>query len=589
MTIIGREVWLRGCTMLAVWLLLATVCSAADAPRKTPNVLLIITDDQGYGDLACHGNPIVQTPSLDALYRQSVRLTNFHSDPTCAETRAALMTGRYSCRTGVWHTIEGRSILRRDEITMPQLFLKAGYRTAHFGKWHLGDNYPYRPHDRGFETTLYHGGGGVSQTPDYWGNDYFDDTYFRNGEPEPQKGYCTDIWFQEATKFIDQSRQGEQPFFCYVATNAPHSPYNVDDKYRQAYAERGVPQPKASFYGMIQNIDENIGRLLGKLDEWKLSDNTIVIFMTDNGTAEGNVERGIGYNAGMRAQKGSQYDGGHRVPCFIRWPGKLTPGEDFSNLTAHFDLLPTLWEWCDLGREANRDNPRLPPAAWDGRSLGELLTHRKGISWPQRTIVVHSQRQTVPQKWHKTAVLTERMRLVDNRELYDIVDDTAQQNNLINQNPQAVREMRDFYDRWWEDVSKNFAVPADIVLGADAAKTVLLTCHDWHEPSGKAFPFSQQAIKRGVVNNGYWTVSAEQPGKYQVILRDRPPGIAHKLEAAKARVEILGQEIEVDVPEGGEEVVVPVTLAVGSGRLRATLLDKGGQGRGAYFVVVKKL
>ncbi len=282
---------------------------------RAPNVVLVLTDDQGYGDLACLGNPILQTPNIDSLHRQSLRLTDFHVGPTCAPTRAALMTGRYCNRTGVWHTVMGRSLLRRDEVTMADVFAAGGYRTGVFGKWHLGDNYPYRPQERGFHEVLVHGGGGVGQTPDYWGNRYFDDAYWHNGVPEKQKGYCTDVWFEAALRFIETNR--DRPFFAYIATNAPHSPYNVAEKYSGLYAGKDVPN--ANFYGMITNIDENVGRLQSKLKALGLEENTILIFMTDNGTAAG-FQGKRAFNAGMRGNKGSEYDGGHRVPCFIRWP-----------------------------------------------------------------------------------------------------------------------------------------------------------------------------------------------------------------------------------------------------------------------------
>jgi arylsulfatase A-like enzyme len=185
--------------------------------KKRPNVVLVMTDDQGYGDLACHGNSIIKTPNLDALHAQSTRLTNFHVGPTCSPTRASLMTGRYCNRTGVWHTVMGRSLLRKDEVTMADVFRAGGYKTGIFGKWHLGDNYPFRPQDRGFDEVLIHKGGGIGNTQDYWGNDYFDDTYFRNGRPERFEGYCTDVWFTEAIKFIEANK--DRPFFCYLPTN----------------------------------------------------------------------------------------------------------------------------------------------------------------------------------------------------------------------------------------------------------------------------------------------------------------------------------------------------------------------------------
>ena len=209
------------------------------AKGKRPNVILVMTDDQGYGDLACQGNPIIKTPHLDELYTQSLRLTNFHVGPTCSPTRAALVTGHYCNRTGVWHTIMGRSLLRKDEVTMGDIFSAGGYRTGIFGKWHLGDNPPFRPQDRGFGEVLVHGGGGVGQGPDYWGNDYFDDTYFHNGQPKKFTGYCTDVWFDGAMEFIEANR--DRPFFCYIPTNAPHGPYNISDAYMNPYLDKGLP------------------------------------------------------------------------------------------------------------------------------------------------------------------------------------------------------------------------------------------------------------------------------------------------------------------------------------------------------------
>ncbi|PHS04874.1 MAG: N-acetylgalactosamine-4-sulfatase, partial [Blastopirellula sp.] len=272
-----------------------------------PNIVLIMTDDQGYGDLSCHGNPDVQTPHLDQLYRQSVRFTNFHVDPTCAPTRAALITGRYSLSTGVWHTIAGRSFLHPEETTMANTLQDAGYATGMFGKWHLGDNYPCRPHDRGFDQAIYHGGGGIGQTPDLWGNDYFDDRYFINGKPRQFKGYCTDVWFDEAMKFMSTKR--DDPFFCYLLPNAPHGPYHVDKKFSKPFVKKGFSQNRANFYGMLVNMDENMGRLETFLKNEGLRDNTIVIFMTDNGTAgPWYPKEGTDHASGLRGIKGSIYE-----------------------------------------------------------------------------------------------------------------------------------------------------------------------------------------------------------------------------------------------------------------------------------------
>lgn len=288
--------WLLISGLLSGWLMVqpTTRRNAVWQPVRrsgptTPNVILIMTDDQGYGDLACHGNTWIKTPHLDQLFAQSVRLTNYQTGTTCSLTRASLMTGQPSNRVGVWHTILGRSLLRPGEETMATLFRQNGYRTALFGKWHLGDHYPLRPQDRGFEDVLMHGGGGVGQTPDFWGNDYTDDTYSQNGHPKRFAGYCTDVWFAEATRYIEANRNNRasdrpdvaRPFFCYIDPNAPHSPYNVPETYRTPYVgNAAIPNP--AFYGMITNLDENIGRLLARLQALGLDQNTIVVFTTGN-------------------------------------------------------------------------------------------------------------------------------------------------------------------------------------------------------------------------------------------------------------------------------------------------------------------
>jgi len=324
--------------------------SSKTKSKKQPNVIIVITDDQGYGDLGAHGNPLVKTPALDKFHDESVRLTDFHVGPTCAPSRSGLMTGRYANRVGVWHTIGGVSILRKEEVTMAEVFKNNGYETAMFGKWHLGDVYPSRPQDKGFNYTVAHGGGGVGQTPDYWNNDYFDDVYLKNGVPTQYKGYCTDVWFNEAIKYIEE--QKDKPFFAYISTNAPHLPYNVPEEYYNQYKDLDIPEFQKIFYGMITNVDDNFAKLQQKLKELKIDDNTIVIFMTDNGTASGykTVDGKLyGFNAGMKGTKNSEYEGGHRVPFFISYPNmNIKGGKDINELTAHIDVLPTLASLCNI-------------------------------------------------------------------------------------------------------------------------------------------------------------------------------------------------------------------------------------------------
>ncbi len=558
--------------------------TASSGTASPPNVILVVTDDQGYGDLSCHGNPILQTPNLDAFYRQSVRLTDFHVGPTCAPTRASLMTGRYCNRTGVWHTIMGRSLLRRDEVTMADVFAAGGYRTGIFGKWHLGDNYPFRPQDRGFQEVLVHGGGGVGQTPDFWGNDDFDDTYLHNGAPEKQRGYCTDVWFDGAMRFIEANR--DRPFFVYLATNAPHGPYNVSERYSGLY--KGKDVPNANFYGMIANIDENMGRLAGKLKSLGLEENTILIFMTDNGTAAG-FQQGKGFNAAMRGTKGSQYDGGHRVPCFVRWPaGGLGGGRDVSRLTSHIDLLPTLIETCELPRPAG--------VTFDGASILPLLKG-DGQSGPDRILVTDSQRIEHPQKWRQSAVMTDRWRLVDGKELYDIHADPGQKNEIRESHPEVVRELRGAYEKWWTDVSQRFDESCEIVIGTDRENPSRLTCHDWHEADPS--PWNQTHILEGIEGNGFWAVEVDRAGHYEIALRRWPREVDAPINAAipggkaigarKARCVIGEIDLESAVAEGAKEVVFRATLEPGKTKLQTWFFDEGDASRGAYYVYVKRV
>ncbi|MBN1126593.1 MAG: arylsulfatase [Sedimentisphaerales bacterium] len=550
-----------------------------------PNVVLVMTDDQGYGDIAAHGNPHIRTPNLDRLWAESVRLTDFHVDPTCAPTRAALLTGRYSSRTGVWHTIMGRSMLHADEVTMADMFKAGGYATGIFGKWHLGDNYPFRPQDRGFDEVLVHGGGGVTQLPDYWGNDYFDDTYRHNGILQSYTGYCTDVWFDGAMQFIEANK--DRPFFCYIPTNSPHGPYNVLDAYSNPY--RNNPKvPNANFYGMITNIDDNMAKLRTRLKDLGLEQNTILIFMTDNGTAAG-FSKGKGFNDRMRGTKGSQYDGGHRVPCFIHWPdGKLTGGRDIDILCGHIDLFPTLTELCWI---------KSPDVKLDGISIVPHL-HQEVKSRPQRTLFVHSQRIEKPEKWRTCAVMTEQWRLINGKELYDIQADPSQKNDIAGEHPTIVQKLRNEYDHWWESISDRFDGYCEIVLGTKHENPSRLTSHDWHTNDGPV-PWNQGAVRNAMQANGFWAVQIDRAGSYRFELRRWPKEVdlpiraamvkAKAIEVVRARIRIAGVD-ETKVITGDEKgVVFTVSLPAGSTQLQTWFIESDGSSRGAYFVYVERL
>jgi arylsulfatase A-like enzyme len=328
-----------------------------------PNVILILTDDQGYGDLSVLGNQVLKTPVLDKLHDQSIRFTDFHVAPMSSPTRGQLITGRDAMHNGATAVCMGRSMVREDLPTMADIFKASGYQTGHFGKWHMGDSYPYRPQDRGFDETVHHGAWGITSIAAYFGNTYWDNTFEHNGKYEKYDGYCTDVWFNLTIDYISKRKEDHKLFFIYLATNCPHVPNLCDDRYSDPYLKKGMTPVVSKFFGQIANIDQNLQRLLITLDETGLTENTILIYMTDNGTATGYDV----FNAGMREHKTSPYEGGHRVPFFIRWPnGNLGKPRIISELTEVQDILPTLIDLCNLKKPGN--------ARFDGVSLAPLLT-----------------------------------------------------------------------------------------------------------------------------------------------------------------------------------------------------------------------
>ena len=559
---------------------------------EKPNVVLVMTDDQGYGDLACNRNPIVKTPNLDRLHDMSVRMTDFHVSPFCTPTRAALMAGRYAAATGAYRTASGRTHIHPREVAMPKIFADNGYRTGMFGKWHLGDNYPSRPMDKGFQHAVWHRCGGVTQISDYWGNDYFDDTYLVNDQWKKFEGYCTDIWFREALKFIKANK--DRPFFVYIPTNAPHGPYFVADKYQKMYEALGEEGANTAFKGMITNIDENMGVLMQALADLGLEDNTILIFMTDNGSARGAVyENGLaslrnwplrGFNGGMRGKKSSPYDGGHRVPFFIRWPnGNLGGSRDIDTLTAHIDVVPTLMELCGLDRKSG---PEL-----HGRSMVPLLRETKP-AWPERTLFsqIHGGAGYVApdDKWLGSAVMTERWRLVDGEKLYDIQQDPGQRTDLASEQPAVVRQLREEHDRWYARISPNMK-PTRIVVGNDAENPSDITSEDWVMPSGGTVWAHGHVVNRNLMN-GPWHLRIDRAGKYRIILSRWPRYIDKPIDSTAARIKIgsIEQSSEIGDPASQTEISFDVDLEAGPTELQTWLTTPEGKTHGAYFVTIER-
>lgn len=442
----------RNIVLWAVFLIGMTLWSTH--AEEKPNIIFFMTDDQGYGDLACHGHPFLKTPNLDKLYAESTRFTNYHVSPTCAPTRAALMSGRNPFEAGVTHTILERERMAPGLPTVAETLQKSGYTTGIFGKWHLGEEDEYQPGSRGFDEVFIHGAGGIGQRydgsqGDVPGNDYFDPTIRHNGTFVKTSGFCTDVFVQQALGWIHE--QKEKPFFAYIPTNAPHGPFIVADKYKDPYKDKTKDDATAAFFGMITNIDENIGLIVDKLDEWGLAENTLLVFTTDNGSAKGARI----FNAGMKGGKATLFEGGSRVPLFMRLPGMTTAGRDLDHLARHIDIFPTLAELAgadisDLDLEGRSLIPVLenPETAWPDR---KLFFH--GGRWPKKGASgKFGKGDSNPDSYQykKYAVRTNTWRLVGPDQLYNIQKDPGETTNVYDQNPEVVKELQTAYDAFWK-------------------------------------------------------------------------------------------------------------------------------------------
>ncbi len=557
------------------------------AAARKPNVIVIITDDQGHGDLGIHGNPKIRTPNLDRLARDSVQLKAFCVSPVCSPTRASLLTGRYNYRTGVVDTFLGRSMMHGEETTLAEMLAAAGYRTGIFGKWHLGDNYPMRPMDQGFQESLVHRGGGIGQPADPPGNRYSDPVLQKNGKPTPTKGYCSDVFTGAAIDFVSRPRL--QPFFVYLAFNCPHDPLQVPDEYAKPYREMnlahgefpkiGHPLPGkaneeviAKVYAMVTNIDDNVGRLLTKLDELKLANDTIVIFLTDNGPQQPR------YNSGMLERKGSVHDGGIHVPCFIRWPAQLK-ARSVETIAAHIDLTPTLLAACGLA----------PPdkVAFDGVNLLPLLKSEK-VDWPDRTLYFQWHRGDTPELNRAFAARSQRYKLVQplgvqgqklpeplRFKLYDMQVDPLEQKDIAEQHPEIVARMRKGYEEWFKDVSgaRGFAPPR-MHLGTAHEDPVVLTRQDWRGPKAS---WAADGV-------GHWEVEVARGGDYSITLR-----FAATRAAGQAHLKLGSVTHRLPLDAGATECTFDrVKLSAGPARLEAEI-HQGEQITGVNYVEVKRV
>ena len=577
--------------LLGSWeILTTTVWGDPEAEAKPPNVIVIVTDDQGHGDLGFHDNPVIRTPRLDRMARASTRFTRFYVSPVCSPTRASLLTGRYNYRTGVVDTYIGRSLMHPDETTLAELLGQAGYRTGIFGKWHLGDNHPMRPIDQGFQEALVHKGGGIGQPSDPPGGEsYFDAVLQHNGKAVKTQGYCSDVYTDAALRFIEA--QSNAQFFVWLAFNAPHTPLEVPEPYERRYRElnlapdvfpkvgRPIPpaystETTAKIYGMIENIDDNVGRLLDHLDRLDLASRTIVVFLTDNGPQQPR------YNSGFRGLKGTVYEGGIRAPFFVRWPGRLAADRMIDRVAAHIDLAPTILEACHVS---------VPPdLRLDGLSLWPLLEGRNP-DWPDRTLFLQWHRGDVPQAGRAFAAVSQDYKLVQPDgtregtwtparppELYNLIEDPFEERDSAARHPDIAGRLALEYDRWFADVTalRDHRLPSRIHLGTKHENPSILTRQDWRGSDAGWTPKSL----------GHWEVLIAGAGSYAVAVHF--PALARD---ARVHLRVAGTTVDQAVVSGATTVTFDDrSWMPGPARLETWLESDGARFGPAYVVVTRK-
>jgi arylsulfatase A-like enzyme/enterochelin esterase-like enzyme len=605
----------------AFWLVL--YCDDATSvlvQASTPNVIVVISDDQGWGELSSHGNPIVRTPHLDRIRDQSIRFTNFHVAPMCTPTRAQLMTGCDAVRTKAVNVSSGRTLLRRDFATMPELLQSQGHATGLFGKWHLGDNFPYRPQDRGFQEVVTFPSSHIGSVPDMWLNDYFDDTYLHNGNRKAFEGYTTDCLFSESMRWMKEQQSQQKPFFTYLATAAPHSPHYVPERYRLALEERYrdvehlIPKLESEvkaqlirYLAMVENLDDNMGRLEHFLQAENLRENTLLVFLSDNGTTFGDQY----YPAGMRGKKVTLWEGGHRVPLFVRWPGgAFTAPRDLSDLTHVQDLLPTILDLVGC--------PTPKGKAMDGMSLVPLL-RGTAEAIADRVLFVNYSRMPFRSpnsdpsfdpaslcelKKEGAAVLWRDWRWIEDRELYNLSSDPLQKHDVAAEFPEIAATMRGELDRWWQRVSPGCNTPERVVIGHASENPTMLTACEWWN----VFVDQQGQVRRGERKNGVWHLEIASSGDYEIELRRWPResnlaltaaapqsqlsdgslGAGTAIPIAQARLKI-GDQITT-LPANGKSVSFRYRLEKGETEMQSEFLDSEGRSLlGAYYAYVSRV
>lgn len=568
--------------------------NAFSTPYEKPNVIVVLTDDQGYGDFSCHGNPILKTPALDRLYGESVRFGNFHVAPLSTPSRGQLMTGLNALNNKASTVLTGRNLMRRDVLTMPEIFNENGYSTGIFGKWHLGDTYPDRPMDRGFQKCIWHKGWGLLSETEF-DNDYYKTRYLDSLETKYSDSYCSDLWFDKAMDWMGEMVDRKQPFFTYLALNSPHGPfYSPEDDFK-FYLPLVKESTTASFFGMIRNIDSNMARLDEWLDKYGIKDNTILVFMNDNG-GTGGVDV---FNAGMRDKKGSNYEGGHRAACFIRWSkGKFGKPRTVSYPSQIQDILPTFIDLLGFKTQENY--------LFDGESLSPVLRSEK-IS-ENRMFVVQYGGNIKPEKYY-SCVVWNTWRLVGENELYNLDKDPGQKSNIANEHPDVLQKMRLFYETWWKKTELEINNFVPVIIGSPKENPVILTSDNWEE--GAVNTQWNVALASGPPRGGVIHTYTDHGGTYKIELSRWPfhihrnltvtgpgkavggtkirPGKALPIQFGCLSINNSDPIISESKPEAGS-ITFNIKLDTGYNTFQAWFQNKEGKDLcGAYFIRVEKL
>lgn len=512
--------------MLLIFVLGIASCQNSTKKKSVyPNIVLIITDDQAYGDLSYTNNEVVETPILDKLANDGIFANHFYVSPVCAPTRASLLTGRYHQRTGVSGVTRGRENMRLDETTLADILKSFGYRTGAFGKWHNGAHYPYHPLGRGFDEF-------VGFTSGHWTN-YFDTTIEKSGKPFKTEGYLTDVLTDEAINFISENSQNNEPFFCYVPYQTPHTPLQVPDKYFDKYKNKGVDDFNATIYGMAENIDDNVGRILDELDEQHIRENTIVIYMSDNGPLN------LRFNNDLKGRKGQIDEGGVRVPFILNWKNVLGEGVVIENPLAHIDILPTILELID-----------------------EEYAHKKNIDGVSFKSLLEDSSKTVERslfvEWNgKQRILSGDYLMIDDQ-LFNLKKDPTQSKNIRGDFPEVYNSLKKEYDSWYSEIEFS-SDTKNIPIGYSDYPTAVLPAHEANlYPS---FEFRKDRKHTGIAYHSLygwahdwidfwtkteayitWDIEIIESGYYEFMLKY---ALSEKDKGAELEIQVANQTIDI--------------------------------------------